>query len=361
MESLSTNEKEKTNSNKQTVYVKCQSCGSNMVFDPKTQSLKCKHCGDKSSFDKSDDVKELSIEDAFNVVENWDTDSTVYRCNNCGAVVVLDAMDSATFCPYCSTSHIVKEEDLSGLKPNAVYPFTLTNDEALSNSKTWVKKKIFAPKKFKKSLVAPNIRGIYEPCFTFDSQTYSTYQGRIGKRHTRTVGSGKNRRTQTYIVWRHISGTFDYSFDDVMIDSSTSFDQKVLDNLSPFNYDTIKVYEKNYLSGYFARRHDKSISDAWVDAKDVIDKVLKRKILSQYVYDVVDYLNVSTIHNEVTYKYVLLPTYQLVYKYNKKNYNVYINGNTGKVAGKVPLSPLKIGLACLIGVAIIGLIGLLLF
>ena len=359
MDIFTESEQEKTNSNKQTVYVKCLSCGSNMLFDPKTQSLKCKHCGDVSGFETSSTVLELNVEDAFNVVENWDTDSSVYRCNNCGAVVVLDAMDSATFCPYCSTSHIVKEEELSGLKPNAVYPFTLTNDEAVSNSKQWVKKKIFTPKKFKKSLVIDNMRGVYEPCFTFDSQTFSHYQGRIGDRRTRTVGSGKNKRTETYIVWKNISGTYDYNFDDVMVDCSTSFDQKLLDKLSPFNYDTIKVYERNFLTGYFARRHDKNISDAWVDAKGIIDKSLRRKILSQYSYDVVDYLNVSTVHNEVTYKYVLLPTYQLIYKYKKKQYNVYINGNTGKVAGKVPLSPLRIGIASLIGVAIIGLIALL--
>ncbi len=344
-----------TKENKQTTYVKCQNCGSNMIFDPKTQLLKCKHCGSECDFTKSEAVMELNIEEAFNVVEDWDTETSVYRCNNCGAVVVLNVIETATFCPYCSTSHIVKEEELSGLRPNAVYPFTLTNSEALVNSKQWVKKRIFTPKKFKKSLVVDNIRGVYEPCFTFDSATYSTYVGRIGDRRTRVVGSGKNKRTETYIVWENISGTYSYKFDDVMINSSTSFEQKVLDKLLPFNYDTIKVYERNYLTGFFARRHEKNISDAWVDAKDSMDKTLRKKILSQYNYDVVDYLRVSTVHNDVTYKYVLLPTYQLVYKYKKKNYVTYINGNTGKVTGKVPLSPLKIALAVVLGLCVVGL------
>ncbi len=352
-------DKETKKQSKKTKYVKCQSCGSNMIFDPKTQSLKCKHCGDVSGFEKSNEVQELNVEEAFNIVEDWDTESSVYRCNNCGAVVVLSAVETATFCPYCSTSHIVKEESLSGLKPNAVYPFTLTNEEALQNSKTWVKKKIFAPRKFKKSLVVDNIRGVYEPCFTFDSATYSTYVGRIGKRHTRVVGSGKNKRTETYIVWRNISGTYNHNFDDVMVNSTTSFEQKVLDKLLPFNYDTIKVYEQNFLTGFFARRHERSISDAWVDAKGIMDKILRRKILSNYSYDVVDYLRVSTTHNNVTYKYVLLPTYQLVYKFSKKKYHVYINGNTGKVAGKVPVSPLRVAIASLLGVSIIALIAYL--
>ncbi len=344
---------------KTTVYVKCSGCGANMVFDPKTQALRCEHCGSIEDFSKNREVKELDILDSLKERETWDKEASVYRCDNCGAVVLLSPHESAKKCPYCATSHIVKSSELAGLKPNAVYPFTITSSEGVERAKQWAKKKFFAPKAFKKSLSAENMQGIYEPCFTFDSQTYSTYVGRIGKRHTRTVGSGKNRRTETYVVWRRISGSYYYSFDDVMINASSTYEQRELDKLMPFNYNTINVYEQKFLTGYMARRHEKSVNASWEEAKDVIDKTLKNLILSQYSYDIVDYINVSTTHERVTYKYVLIPIYNLVFNYKKKGYNVYINGNTGKITGKTPISILKVLLLTLGIIAIIAIIILL--
>lgn len=344
---------------KETAYVKCDNCGANLSFDPQTQELKCMHCGSYKSFEKGTAVAELFIEDAFMQADNIDEESSVYRCDNCGAVVVLTHQDAATFCPYCNTSHIVKSEELSGLKPNAVYPYTVVKDDAVAKSKAWAKKKIFAPSSFKKSLNVDKVHGVYEPAFTFDSTTFSTYQGRIGKRHTRTVGSGKNRRTETYISWRSISGTFSRVFDDVFINASGDYEQKTLDKILPFNIENIKGYSKEYLSGFMAKRHDKNIHDAWGDAKSAMDKILHKEILRQYNYDIVDYLNVSTTHEKVTYKYVLLPVYQLNFKYKKKNYSVFVNGETAKVTGKTPVSPLRVLVAVGIGLAIIGLIALI--
>ena len=330
---------------KDTAYVKCPGCGANMVFDPITQTLKCDHCGTFEDFSKSKKVKELDILDSLKERENWDKESSVYRCDNCGAVVVLSPHDVAQNCPYCGTGHIVKSTELAGLKPNAVYPFSITKEEGLNKAKLWAKKRLFAPKSFKKKLLVDNIQGVYEPCFTFDSYTYSTYQGRIGKKHTRVVGSGKNRRTETYIVWRRISGTFVYNFDDVTINTSSTYTQKELDKLMPFDREKLSVYEQEFLLGYMARRHEKSVSDSWEEAKDVMDATLKRLILNQYDHDIVDYINVSTTHERVTYKYVLLPIYSMVFGYKKKNYQVFVNGNTGKTTGKTPVSPLKVAIA----------------
>ncbi len=344
---------------KDTVTAKCDGCGANMQFDPSIQMLKCPHCGSVKDFDKSNKVEEIDILTAFGQAETWKSENSVYRCENCGAVVVLASGQTATRCPYCETSHVVKSTETAGIKPNAVYPFTLTKTQALDCSKKWAKSKLFAPRKFKKNLNSEDFRGVYQPCFTFDSQTTSYYHGRIGRRHTRTVGSGKNRRTETYIVWRHISGTYNNFFNDVMINADGEYSQLTLNKLLPYDFNTIKVYEDEFLTGYMAKRSNRAVEKCWEDAKEYIDDSLKRMILSGYSYDVVDYLNVSTTHDGVTYKYVLLPIYLHNYKYGKKLYSVHINGNTGKVAGKSPISPLRVLIAVLLGVAVIGLLGYL--
>ncbi len=337
-----------------TITAKCTSCGGNMSFSPKHQALRCEHCESIVDVQTSKDVIELALIDAFAHAEQWSQEESLYRCENCGAEVVVTSKTHATTCPYCETPHVVKCEDLLGLKPNAVYPFVLTQEQAVENALLWAKKKFFAPRKFKKYLRAENVRGVYQPCFTFDSVTVSNYVGRIGKRYTRTVGSGKNRRTETYIVWRNISGTFTRSFDDIMVNTTSTYSQKTLENLMPYDINTLVEFEQKLLTGYVAKRHEKDLPTSWGDAKNIMDSILRKEILGRYSYDVVSYLNVSTTHSSVTYKYVMLPVYIINYTYRKKTYSLYVNGNTGKVTGKTPISPLKVALCVVAGVVVVG-------
>ena len=350
-----------TNNKINTVTARCSNCGGGMAFSPTHQALKCEHCDTIVDIATSKDVMELAIENAFTSLEQWQSDEKVYRCESCGAEVIVTGKTHATTCPYCNAPHVVKTEDLAGLKPNAIYPFLLTEEQALDVATKWVKKKFFAPRKFKKNLRVENVKGVYQPCFTFDSQTISYYSGRVGKRHTRVVGSGKNRRTETYIVWRNISGTFTRSFDDIVVNTTSTYTQKTLDNLLPYDTNTLVNFEQKLLTGYMAKRHEKDLPTSWSDAKNIMDEVLRKEILGQYSYDVVSYLNVDTTHSSVTYKYVLLPVYILNYNYRGKNYSIYVNGNTGKVTGKTPVSALKVALTVLLGIIIIGGIAYLIY
>lgn len=333
--------------------VKCEGCGSNMVFDPEDQRLECPHCGSSKSFATDAMASEIDILSGLNNGESWEESAASFRCENCGAKVVLNDGKTAEVCPFCGTAHAMKAEELKGLKPNALIPFAITKEKALELSKTWAKRRFFAPCKFKKNICSDALNGVYTPCFTFDSFTTSYYEGRIGTTHTRTVGSGKNRRTETYTVWRHIRGTFVHNFDDVLITAGSKFDQRNLDKISPYETNVSKAYEENYLLGFMAYSYDVELEDCWGRAKGRIDQELKRLILSQYVYDKVAYLNVSTAHEKVTYKYVMLPVYVGNFRYNKKQYNYYVNGNSGKVGGKTPLSPIRIIGVALVAIAII--------
>ena len=78
---------------------------------------------------------------------------------------------------------------------------------------------------------------------------------------------------------------------------------------------------------------------------------IKNAILRKHNCDVVGHLNTSTTHSNVTYKYVLLPIYYLNYHYKKKSYEVNVNGSTGRVLGKSPVSPLKVLIAIAVGAA----------
>lgn len=336
----------------ETEFHKCPSCGGNMSFDPEKQVLSCPFCGQSIDFQKDSDVKERDIQAAFDLAEKWE-DTSVVSCENCGAKFVISSTDVALECPYCGTSHIRKSSDLAGVKPNALFPFLISANQAEANSKKWAKRRIFAPRRFKKSIEARNIHGVYEPCFTFDSNTFSDYDGRLGKRRTRTVRTKNGTRTETYIEWRHVSGTLSHFFNDIAISAGEDIDQKVYKKIAPFDDSSIKVYSKEFLAGYSAKHYSKDLKTAWAESKEVMDKALRDIILSMHGCDVIGYLNVRTIHNDATFKYVLLPIYLLNYRYKKKDYKVAINGNTGKVSGKTPISFWRVLVAVLFGLGVV--------
>jgi len=315
-----------------TSLIKCPGCGANMRFNPDLQKLYCEHCRTTLEVGKIVRAKELDLSE--NIVKDaiWEQEeNVVFHCDNCGAKVVLTGGETAKVCPFCGTSHVQKTKELAGLKPNGLLPFAFGTEKAAEYSKRWARKKLFSPRKFKKSLKAENLNGVYTPGFTFDSCTTSIFNGRIGKRRTRVVGSGKNQRTETYIEWRTVSGTYYDDFDDILITAGSKFTQKELSKLSPYNTGDSREYCENYLLGFMAYRYDRELAECWDSAKKVIDSEIRRKILEKYDCDVVDYMNISTTHENVSFKYLMLPVYVGNFTFREKVYNFFVNGTTGRV------------------------------
>ena len=127
----------------ETYSAKCQNCGSAMVFDPETQSLKCEHCGSTLPIEKDFNVVENDVVEGFEQAEKWDSsEQATYKCDNCGAVVVLSVDEEASNCPFCGATHIAKEGSFSSIRPHVVIPFQITAENAKEKSKKWAKKRI---------------------------------------------------------------------------------------------------------------------------------------------------------------------------------------------------------------------------
>ena len=54
----------------------------------------------------------------------------------------------------------------------------------------------------------------------------------------------------------------------------------------------------------------------------------------------------------MTYKYLMLPLWLSSFKYRDKQYQFMVNGQTGKVGGKYPISPWKVTFVILLFVLI---------
>lgn len=340
---------------------KCPSCGSNLKYSPTKKCLSCEHCGTevKVALDKfSEEIDFAKLLDGSR--NTWGNETRVFRCNNCGAREVLSKTEISKKCAFCGTTNVVETDELSGIKPNAVLPFLIDKDTACDNIIKWAKKKIYAPGKFKKSVYPEELYGNYNPAFTFDTRTVSSYAGRLGKHYYVTVHRNGKTVTERRTEWFNVRGNYNMSFDDILIQASSAVNQKTIDKISPFGTNYSQKYSNDFLHGFSATQYTKDGQQCWSEAKQIIQSRVRAAILSQYTHDVVDYLNVNMSYNNITYKYILLPVYIGHCNYSKKLYNVYVNGQNGKVSGKTPLSIPKIGLTVLLGLAAIAGIALIL-
>ncbi|MBR2874610.1 MAG: hypothetical protein IKC00_02145 [Clostridia bacterium] len=346
------------NNEVQTSAFKCVACGNNLVYDPKSGNLVCPYCGNEEEIADLKQAEELRFDE--NVVIEKDDEIEVFRCENCGATSERVKNAIAFACPYCHKTNVVLCEDIKGTKVNAVVPFKLTVKEASVKTREWLKTRFFAKRSFVKSDFETLLNGVYSPCWTFDTYTFSTYEGRLGKTVTRTTGSGKNRRTTTTIVWRNVSGSLPKYFDEIKIYSGSQLNVKDFKKIASFDTNNALEYNKNLLAGYTAMHYEKDLKEGFNEAKAIIHDTLKKQIVSSYNCDVVGYLNINTSYSRTTYKNVLLPFYVGGYGYKGKKYNVFVNGVSGKVSGKFPLSPVKITLVVLLGLALIAAVAYLL-
>jgi len=238
----------------------------------------------------------------------------------------------------------MEESDEESLAPGGVCPFEITDKAAGESFKRWIKKKWFVPNKAKKMAQAGEMKGVYVPVWTFDSNTTSNYTASAG--HDYTVKQGDHYVTHTR--WVHVSGIYQQFIDDQIVFASTRYDDRMMEGVKPFALEKSKAYNPEYLMGFIAERYSVGLEEGWSKARAAINETLKREIAStvkaQQHADRVSNVCLSTIFSNITYKYLLLPLWMSSFTYKNKLFRFMVNGQTGRVSGKTPISAIKVTL-----------------
>ncbi len=347
----------------------CPGCGGNMVFQPETQSLSCPYCGNTVEIpDEDGEIFEYDLESAGDTAShNWGQEKRIIKCDSCGAETILDAHTTAQFCAFCGASHITQTEETVGIAPESLIPFNISRKDARGRFKKWIQSRFFAPNALKKEHQSQRLTGVYVPCWTYDASTHSTYRAQAGHYYyvTETVTKTVNGKTQTEtrqvrkIRWFPVSGFYGEDFDDVLVNASSQIDPTLMSKLSPFHLKELVKYKPEFLSGFLAERYSVELKEGWNQAVNLIKQQIRLGITRKINADEVRNLRVQTNYQNIKYKHILLPIWISSYKYKNKVYSYLINGQTGEVQGHAPLSPLKIGIAILAGLAVIGTIYML--
>lgn len=337
---------------------KCPQCGGVMDFDPATGNLKCPYCDyeeaikiQKETPKKAEELDFFAAEHTAN--HDWGAETKTILCKACGAESIYDALQTSAVCPFCGSNQVMEQNEQDTIAPGGVVPFRISDEQASQLFRQWIKRKWFCPKLAKDSAKPKRFHGIYLPYWTFDADTYSSYHGEYGIDH---VTRDRDGEVHTETHWHSTSGRYKEFINDELVLASTNHDMSMLHKLEPFDTENNKSYKPEYIAGFTAERYSLGLNDAWKIAMNSIRDHLKQqisgKIKGEHNADHVRQLRLETEYDNITYKYLLLPIWISHFKYNDKVYQFMVNGQTGKVAGKTPLSIPKIILTTL-GIIII--------
>ena len=330
---------------------KCPNCAGTIEFNPSVQKMKCPYCDTEFDLDTLKDLDE-QLEDIKPDDLNWDNkpesewtegetaNMNVYVCKSCGGEVIGDSTLGATSCPYCGNAVVMKGKFAGDLKPDLVIPFKKTKEDAKAAYLQHLEGKKLLPKVFKSQNHIDEIKGMYVPVWLFDSDVNADVNFNATRVRTWEDANFRYRETSYYKLLR--SGQM--GFKAIPVDGSSKMADVLMESIEPFDCSQAVDFQTAYLAGYLADRYDVTAKDSEGRAnqriKSSVENAFSRTVGQYDTYNIADesirYLNSS-------YKYALYPVWILSTSWNSQNFTFIMNGQSGKMAGDLPMDKGKLG------------------
>lgn len=344
------------------IQLKCPCCGGTLEFDNKTQNIVCPYCDSQFT---ADDLKEYTEDlksdkqdetawDESRVQEYTDAEMKgmkIYSCDSCGGEIIVEETTTSTKCPYCGNNLVVSKQLSGDLKPNYVIPFKNDKDAVVADLKKFFKKKPLLPGSFSKDNVIEEIKSLYVPFWIFDADVDGKVRFKGETTRTWSDSNYNYRETRYYSIVR--GGCI--AFDHVPVDGSSKMEDQLMESIEPYDFSQAEDFNVAYLAGIAADRYD-------VDKDVTFNRATQRfrdGTIQAFRNDIHGYSNVTVQDSNIQLSntkasYALYPVWVLNTKWKEKNYRFAVNGQTGKVAGNLPVSIPKFMLFWLLFFILIG-------
>ena len=183
-----------------------------------------------------------------------------------------------------------------------------------------------------------SITGMYVPFWLFDLNSKVQVNAVCTKVRTYTSGDYIYTETKYYDAYRDIN----LNYVKIPVDASEKMNDELMDKLEPYPYDQFKDFKTPYLAGYIAEKYNYTDEELFPRAKEKISEYVESYIASTLSgYHSIHYNDKNIDTRNVKSDYVLLPVWMICYDYNKSEHTFAMNGQTGKVVGKPPISKWK--------------------
>lgn len=314
---------------------KCEGCGGEINFDPKTQCLICKHCNSKTTI--SDTIQPTPHQVQYSTSLNLNKSlklGSMYKCMLCETKFTTLSGEVVSRCPSCGNKDL-NEIHESQLYPMNIIPFKITKKEASKCYKKWLGYNLFSPNNLKKMAKQQKITGFYVPVYMFDFDSTTHYSAKCVTYDKSNLTGKEKRRT------RYVTDVEKSEYDDYLYSANRKIDAEIFRKMGGFKSSGIVPYSHEYILGFLGLGTNRTIHSSLDLTEKEIAEIEKQKIENKLPGSV-DFLHINTKIDNIWCDYLYVPVWSNHYTYKGKNFHCYINGQTGKVTGKTPISFWKV-------------------
>ena len=324
---------------------KCACCDGAIEFDSGSQKMKCPYCDTEFDVEtltsyneelQQDQADDLHWENAAGQAwtEDEQTGLRSYVCTACAGEIMADATTGATTCPYCGNPVVMNEQFAGVMKPDLVIPFKLDKKAAKEALKKHYSGKRLLPKVFKDENHIEEVKGVYVPVWLYEADADAHIRYKATRVRHWSDSNYNYTETRHYSVIR--AGNL--GFDWVPVDGSSKMEDDLMESIEPFYISDAVDFQAAYLAGYLADKYDVTAQQSEERANNRVRNTTE----GAFATTVVGYSSVVPVATNIQLrhgkaKYALYPVWLLNTSWNGKKYTFAMNGQTGKMAGDLPM------------------------
>lgn len=340
----------------------CPACGAQAVWTPAKKALICPYCSTESAAELQGDgtlVGESDLAEALRALPDekrgWAAERKTVKCQSCQAISVFDEKRVAQACDFCGSPALMNMDDLqSPIRPGSQLPFQISESTVRETIRQWYGSHFWARSDVGDKALTDTLHGIYLPYWTFDAHVECPWEAEAGYHYYTTDDKG-NRQQHTR--WEYASGHVSQFHDDLLVPASKGVHASLLAELEPFPTTTALLpYDPGYLTGWVVEQYQIDLIEAAQNSRDRMNEIVRQECSNQVPGDTQRGLRIAPTFSAQTFKHTLLPVWLLTYTYGSKNYQVAVNGATGKIAGEYPLSWVKFTIAIILGLILLAIL-----
>lgn len=319
--------------------IHCPGCGAGLRFDIASQMMACDACG--GSYDPALTNGSMNKEaKGTDYLETY-----VYLCPSCGGeLLTTDRTDAVGFCPFCGGASMLYDRIHQLWQPEYIIPFQVTKEQCKENYVKAAKRSFFTSKKYRDPALIESFRGIYMPYWSYQTlqQGHFTLSG---------------KKTGFFVnTFYRIDGETDVTLDGYAHDAARAFDDRISEDIAPYDPAGHKPFAPGYLSGFYADVGDVDAHVYHAEGAEAVRRstagVMGKDRAVEHGGGIgkirVDE-DTAQIPTRITAsRRTLYPVWFMSYRNKDKLTYAAVNGQTGRVSADLPVSPWKILIAVLI-------------
>jgi hypothetical protein len=286
------------------------------------------------------------------------------RCESCGALLSIGTNQRTERCPFCDAASVVTRVPAPDRpQPAFALGFVVERDAAARAVTDWIRRRKMAPFGLKRA--APErITGIYLPAYLYSATAKSEYQAEIGEKYRRlgverNDDGGISLRRQEKTEYRDLEGRHVTYVADILVTASRGISNQDVETIEPFDVGRLRRYSPALVAGWSSEEPSLSPEECLRLAQAEAHAWVRDSLHAFMPGDEVRSLRHQTQFVDESLELALVPVWAFAMRYHprKATVRVLVNGQTGRVAGTIPFSWVK--LALVVGIAALAIAALI--